>query len=83
MNISAVTMRRLMDGMEALLVPMPETPEQARERKDAFYTGAVALQSLDDLGVAPWNQIALSAMYELEKRLVRCKQLLEGKDVRQ
>jgi hypothetical protein len=52
---------------------LPTTREEAEKYVDAMHQGAVALQSLDDLGSVKANKKAWADMVQLEKRAKKVK----------
>ena len=62
---------RLRDGAKAIKTlsePEPETLDQLEAQLSAVMDGALALQSLDDLGSSEANEAAWSDMLRLQKR---------------
>lgn len=72
LQFDPVTRRRLEDGERAMALPLPKTKEYAVDYVAAMHDGAVALQSLDDLGVE-LNKKAEADMMELERRAKKVK----------
>lgn len=68
--VSTVDRRRLRDGAEALTRDQdaPKTVEEMEAQLQALWDGAVALQSLDDLGSPEANEKAWNDMMELQRR---------------
>lgn len=72
LQFDPVTRRRLEDGGRAMGLPVPKTKEEAVKYVNAMRDGAVALQSLDDLG-AKTNKKAWADMTELGRRAKKVK----------
>lgn len=66
-HVSPIDRRRLADGQRALMLPDPQTDDEARAQLDIIHDGMRALQSLDDLG-DEGNRRAHENFRELEKR---------------
>jgi hypothetical protein len=65
---TAVTRRRLDDGMRALQAPAPHTADERNAALEVLQAGALAVQSLDDLGRYA-NVVAQEALEEIERRI--------------
>lgn len=72
LHFDSVTCRRLDDGERAMALPLPKTKESAADYVPAVRDGAVALQSLDDLGDV-MNKKAMADMDELVRRAKKVK----------
>jgi hypothetical protein len=72
LQLDSVTCRRLEDGERAMDLPAPKTKEEAQKFVHAMHDGAVALQSLDDLGDV-MNKKAMADMDELDRRTKKVK----------
>lgn len=72
LQFDPVIRRRLDDGERAMKLPLPKTKDEAVKFLDAVHQGAVALQSLDDLGIE-LNKKAGVYMDELGRRAKKVK----------
>jgi hypothetical protein len=75
--VSQVDRRRLRDGAEALSLPEPQTLHEMKEQLQALMDGAVALQSMEDLGSPEANERAWNDMMELQRRHEALKRRIE------
>jgi len=64
--LSSIDQRRLNGGARAMALEEPRTLREIEEQISAIYAGAVALQSMDDLGSPEANQRAWDDMLELQ-----------------
>ena len=60
--------RRLNDGARAMALSEPKNLKEMEEQLRVIYDGALALQSMDDLGSPEANQRAWDDMIELQRR---------------
>ena len=60
--------RRLNDGARAMSLPEPKNLKEMEEQLGVIEDGALALQSMDDLGSPEANDKAWNDMLKLQKR---------------
>jgi len=68
MAINPVDQRRLRDGARALNLSKPRTRKEMKAALQVLWDGAVALQSVDDLGSPEANQQAWDDMLALQRK---------------
>ena len=69
--------RRLNDGARAMALKEPKTLKEMEVQLRVIYDGALALQSMDDIGSPEANQKAWDDMIELQTRGVALKNKIE------
>lgn len=72
--ISKIDQRRLRDGAIAMALGEPKDVDEAKSTYDLLYIGAVALQSMDDLGSVEANRQAMVDCEELSDRMAKIKE---------